>query len=132
MEAGKKVFSGITKRQNVEFGLVAILVTCVLAFWLNEINWLLATILLSLITIITPVVFYPFAALWFGLSRVLSKISSTILLSLVFFVIVTPMGFFRRIAGKDSLKIRQFKKSRQSVMVDRKHIYTAADMADTF
>ena len=132
MEKIKNIFSGITKKQNVEFGLVAILVVCVLAFWLNQRNLILVAIILSLVTILVPVAFYPITALWFGLSEVLSKVGSTILLSLVFFLVVTPMGVVRRLLGKDSLRLKQYKKSRESVMMRRDYTYTSADMTDTF
>lgn len=128
----KEIFSGITKKQNTEFGLVMILVCCVLAYWLKERSLIIVAIILSLLTIIVPIVLTPFAALWFGLSRILSIFSSIVLLSLVFFLVVTPMGLVRRLLGKDSLRLKQFKKSAQSVMTNREHEYTAEDMSDTF
>jgi hypothetical protein len=54
-------------------------------------------------------------------------IGSTIMMSIVFFVIVTPVGLVRRMLGRDPLKLRQFKKGKQSVMKDRDHQYTAED-----
>jgi hypothetical protein len=128
----KKLFTGITKKQNTEFGLVTVLVSCVLSYWLKERNLILAAIILSLITIISPVIFYPFTAIWFGLSKILSKFTTAILLSLVFFLVVTPMGLIRRLLGKDSLRLKQFKVSSQSVMTDRDHTYSPTDMTDTF
>jgi hypothetical protein len=128
----KEIFSGITQKQNTEFGLVMVLVCCVLAYWLKERSLIMTAIILSLLTIIVPIIFTPFAALWFGLSRVLSKFTSIVLLSLVFFLVVTPMGLVRQLLGKDSLRLKQFKKSAKSVMTNRDHIYTAADMEDTF
>lgn len=132
MKIKKNLFPKVTKKQAIEFGLVAILVTSVFAFWLNDKNLVLAIIILSLVTIITPILLYPFAALWFGLSQVLSHISSTIVLSLVFFIIVTPVGLIRKLMGKDSLKIKQFKKNNQSVLIDRNHLYAADDLTHTF
>jgi hypothetical protein len=128
----KDLFIGITKKQNTEFGMVAVLVSCVLAYWLKERSLILLAIILSLTTIIFPVVFYPFTALWFEFSRILSRFTTTILLSLVFFLVVTPMGLIRRLIGKDSLRLKQFKKGNESVMTYRDHTYSAADMTDTF
>lgn len=128
----KEIFSGITQKQNNEFGLVTVLVCCVLAYWLKERSLIIVAIILCLLTIIVPGVLTPFASLWFGSSRFLSKFTSTVLLSLVFFLVVTPVGLVRRLLGKDSLRLKQFKKSAQSVMTNRDHIYTAADMIDTF
>jgi len=132
MDRIRRIFRGITKKQTTEFGLVAILVSCVLSYWLKERNLILLSIILSLITILVPLLFYPFAALWFGLSEVTSRFGSDVLLGLVFYLIVTPMGLFRRMLGKDSLRLKQFKKSKQSVMINRDHTYSATDLTDTF
>lgn len=122
----------INRKQTIEFGLVAILVSGVLAYWFDKKSIELVVVALSLITILFPVLFHPFAFLWFGLSRILGTISSAVLLCLIFGLVVTPMGLFRRLLGKDNLRIRQFKKGNHSVFTDRNHQYTAADMADTF
>ena len=122
----------VEKKQTVEFGLVAVLVVCGFALWFNAKILILTAIILCLLTLIVPLIFYPFAVLWFGLSSILSRISSTLLLRLVYFLILTPTGLLRKILGKDTLRIRQFKKSTQSVMIDRNHTFTAEDMTDTF
>ena len=132
MAKNRGIFSGISKKQNADFGLVIILVCCVLAYWLNERSLIMAAIILSLLTILVPVVLTPFAALWYGLSRVLSKFTTVVLLSLIFFLVVTPIGLVRRFLGKDSLRLKQFKKGTQSVMTNREHEYTAEDMEEMF
>jgi hypothetical protein len=128
----KKVFVGITKKQCAEFGLVTILVTVFLALYLQQNQFTIAAFILTLITIIIPIALYPFAAVWFGLSKILGAVSSRILLAIIFLILVTPVGLCRRFLKKDSLNIRQFKKSTKSVMVDRNHRYTAEDLVDTF
>jgi hypothetical protein len=132
MMKAKKNVIGITKKQSVEFGLVTILVTNFLAIYLKQNYFVIAAFFLTLITIIVPIVFYPFAAVWFWLSKILSAVGSRVLLSLVFFIVVTPVGLFRRLLNRDSLKVKQFKKSTKSVMTDRDHLYTAEDFTDTF
>lgn len=132
MDTIKKIFLGITKKQCVEFGLVTILVTIFLALYFRQNDLVKVAFGLTLLTVTVPIVFYPFAALWFGLSKLLGAISSRILLTIIFFIVVTPVGLFRRFLKKDSLKIHQFKKSTKSVMVDRDHLYTASDLKNTF
>jgi hypothetical protein len=132
MMSAKKKDIGINKKQSVEFGLVTILVANFLAIYLKQSYFVIVAFLLTLITIIVPIVFYPFAAVWFWLSKILSSVGSRVLLTIVFFIVVTPVGLFRRLLNKDSLKINQFKKSTKSVMTDRDHLYTAEDFTDTF
>ena len=128
----KKNIIGITKKQSVEFGLVTILVSNFLAIYLKQSYFVIAAFFLTLITLIVPIVFYPFATVWFWLSKILSAIGSRIILTIVFFIVVTPVGLIRKLLKRDSLKINQFKKSTKSVMTDRDHIYTAGDFTDTF
>jgi hypothetical protein len=53
---------------------------------------------------------------------------SKIMLALVFFLVVFPMGLIRRILGKDTLRLHQFRKEKTSVFAERNHEYTAADL----
>lgn len=101
--------------------------------WYTE-NWSYTAIASAvlLISLILPIIFKPLAILWFGLARLLSFISSNILLSIVFFLLVTPVGIFRKLIGKDSLKLKQFKKSSESVMVERDHTFIASDLKNPF
>jgi uncharacterized membrane protein len=128
----KKNITGISKKQSVEFGLVAILVTIFLAICFNQSNFVIAALVLTLITLIVPIVFNPFAAIWFWLSKIISSIGSRVLLTIIFFIVVTPVGLMRRLLKKDSLKTDQFRKSTKSVLTDRDHLYTAVDFTDTF
>jgi len=132
MEKIKVTNPKIGKKQVVEFGLVAVLVVCVFALWFNAKILIFIAIVACLITLFVPLLFYPFAFLWFALSAILSKISTAVLLGLVYYLILTPMGLFRKFFGHDTLRLKQFKKGTQSVMIDRDHTYTAEDMADSF
>jgi hypothetical protein len=66
------------------------------------------------------------------LSHTLNAITTTILLTLVFFLIVTPVALIRRLTGSDPLKQKEFKKSRHSALVTRNHTYTANDLKQLF
>jgi large-conductance mechanosensitive channel len=92
----------------------------------------LLALVLTLITIAIPVILYPFAVIWFGFSKLLGVISTFIMMALVFFLIVAPVGILRKLMGKDRMKMKEFKKSRQSVMVNRNHLYSAEDFLNTF
>jgi hypothetical protein len=69
---------------------------------------------------------------WVALGKGLNLVSQTILLALVYFLIVVPTGLIRRLAGVDTLRLRQFKKSRNSVLTTRNHSYTGDDLKNTF
>jgi len=132
MKSIKKIFTNVTKKQCGEFGLVAILITLILALYFRNNNYVIVAVVFTLLTLIVPVIFYPFAVFWFGLSTILGAISSRVLMTIIFFLVVVPVGWIRKLSGNDSLKLRQFRKSVESVMIKRDHEYTKTDLENTF
>lgn len=122
----------MNKQQTREFGMLTVLVTSFLELYLKQNNLTAIVFSLTLITLLYPVVFYPFAVCWFGLSRIMGVVSTWILLVAVFLIIVIPISLVRKMIGSDALKIKQFKKSRRSVMTDRNHVFMDSDLLHTF
>lgn len=91
-------------------------------------GWLYAAITVQIVDMIVPQIFAPVAVIWFGFSHILGTVMSRILLSILFFGLVTPIGVLRRLLGKDSLKLRAFKASEESAMLVRNHLFIAKDI----
>ena len=125
-------FKRITKKQCAEFGQVVVLICILLALYQKDNRFVTAAFWFLLTTIIFPFIYYPFAVIWFGFSAILSKISSFLILNILFFILVVPVGLFRKLLGRDPLKIKQFKKARNSVMTERNHLYESTDLVNTF
>jgi hypothetical protein len=132
MQFVKEIFKKTDRKQNIEFGQVFVLVCIVLTIYLKNYHIAVYAFWGLLLTILIPMVFYPFAVLWFGISGILSRVSSFLLLNAIFFIFVVPVGQFRKLLGKDTLKLKQFKRNRHSVMTERNHVYVAADLKNTF
>lgn len=132
MTSIKNLFEPVTEKQCVEFGIVAILVLAMLAMYSKQSGYVVAIAALSLVILIVPKLLYPFTLIWFALAKVLSNISSTVILTLVYFLVVTPVGLARKLRGADGMKIKQFKKGDGSAMVIRDHAYSAKDLEHTF
>ena len=96
----------------------------------EKMGWISLGILL--LSLLVPRIFYPLAKLWFGLALVLGWFSSRILLAVIFFLLVTPVGVVRRWMGKDRLMLREFKKNNASVMIRRNHRFSAEDLHRPF
>ncbi|WCT10409.1 hypothetical protein [Mucilaginibacter jinjuensis] len=122
----------IKKQQCVEFGQVAILVVLFFALKYKTAIWVDVAFSLALVTVLIPYLFFPFAFLWLGLSKILSVVGPVILMPIIFFVVVMPVGLFRKLMGNDNLKLRQFKKASGSVMHVRDHVFTQDDLIHTF
>ena len=68
--------------------------------------------------------------LWTRLARVMAAVSNSILLSLVFFLLVTPVALVRRWRKKDVM--RRFDPKATSNFSDREHGFTAKDFEKTW
>lgn len=126
------MFQSISKKQCVEFGLLVLIVLLYLVLRYKNTQLVAASFGAALVTLLVPMVWYPVAFVWFGMARALSSVGPVVILTVLFFVLVMPLGLLRRMLKHDALKLRQFKKGRQSVLVDRHHTYVAGDLKDTF
>lgn len=118
----------ITKDQSRDTGMAMALLLLIIFVARKREGWLIGAMALHVLNMIVPQIYRPIAVLWLGLSDLLGTVVSKILLSIVFFAIVTPMGTLRRLFGKDSLKLRAFKAGQDSAMLERNHIFVGADL----
>ena len=88
----------------------------------------LAAIAVLVVNMTVPRVFKPVAVVWLGASHAIGTVVSAVLLSVVYVLVVTPVGLLRRMAGKDTLRLRSFKATDASVMIERSHSFTAGDL----
>lgn len=86
---------------------------------------LLITTIFILLTLLSPWLAKRVAWLWFKFAEGLNFIMTRIILGLIFFIILSPLAFFQRLFGKNSL---QLKKPTGSVYAERKHRFVAEDL----
>lgn len=118
----------ITPEKCKDAGLALVLI-CLISFqiWKLQILMLLAIVFL-VIAMTYPPIFKPFARLWFALSIALGTVVSKIILTILFFLLVLPVGLLRRALGKDSMNLKGWKKGQESVFRKREHLFSAEDM----
>jgi len=87
-----------------------------------------AAIVLLVVAMTVPLMFRPASVVWFGLSHAIGTVTSKVLLAVVFYAVVTPIGVVRRLLGHDSLRLRAFKASDASVMHTRSHVFVPDDL----
>src|SRR2546423_2237235 len=113
-----------TKEQSKDTGMAMVLICLLLLLTRKREAYLYAAIALHVVNMTAPMLFRPLAAVWFGLSHVLGAVMSRILLTVVFFVIVTPLGGLRRIVvDTDALQLEGVNKSRRSVTRTQDHTF---------
>ena len=122
----------ITKDQSRDTGMAMVLLCLLLAVAPKRHVFLYVAMGLHVVNMIVPSIYKPLAYLWFGLSDLMGAVMSKVLLSIVFFFVVTPIAILRRLSGKDALKLRAFKASKESAMIERNHMFTAKDLESPY
>lgn len=117
-----------TKDQSRDTGMAMVLILLLAYLYNRNGKIVLAAVGIQVLAMTLPRAFRPVAVVWLNFSRLLGEVVSRILLSIVYFAVVTPIGVLRRLRGKDSLHVRQFKKANASVMFERNHQFTGRDL----
>lgn len=121
-----------SRQQCIAFGQVAAAAMLAASLYCHSFQLVTIALLLLLITLLAPRLLYPLAVLWFGGAKILGEVNVRILLTLVFILVVIPVGMWRKWRKKDSLQLHRFKKDKGSVMAIRNHMYTKEDLQHTF
>jgi uncharacterized membrane protein len=119
--------TNFTKKEHTDSGLALLLITLIVGFWYNQHLVSQVAIAEVLVLLVVPLLVYPFTFLWLNFSDLLGKVMSKILLTVIFFVFVWPVAMFRKAMGKDTLRLKGFKKNAKSVFTERNHTYTKSD-----
>ena len=105
-----------TIKQNRMFGYTVAIALLVLAsfhiFIKHQKNywWVFAVaMVLSLLAFVKPLWLTPLRLAWDKIGYVLGIINTFVLLTLFYFVILTPLGLVMRLFGKDMLKLKRNK-----------------------
>ena len=118
----------ITKEQSQDTGMAMVLLLLLASGAFKREILVTVAIIALVVDMAVPRLYRPVAVLWLGLSHLLGTVVSKILLTLVFFGVVAPIGLARKLLGIDSLKLKEFKSGENSVMVIRNHIFTGKDI----
>tara|TARA_B100000401_G_C52193636_1_gene433598 strand:- start:138 stop:530 length:393 start_codon:yes stop_codon:yes gene_type:complete len=97
---------------NKSFGFVFFVIFIVIALWplLNDGNIRIWSVILSLVFLIlgflNSKILTPLNKLWIRLGILLGKIVSPIVMGIIYFGVVTPIGIIMRLFGKDILNLK--------------------------
>lgn len=122
----------IDRLKNVETAVILALALLLVSYKYQDIRIAVTASIVLILGLIIPVLFYPLAKLWFGLGLLLGFITTKILLTVIFFLLVTPVGLIRRLLGHDALGLKKFKSDETSTFVIRNHNYTSEDLKTPF
>ena len=111
---------GSERSFGVVFALVFTVVGC-MPLWKGgsaRLWALYAALGLALVALAVPKILMPFNRAWLFFGRVLSSITTPIILGIMYFVVVVPTGLLMRLFGRDSLQ-RGFDPDSDTYWVDR-------------
>ena len=118
---------------NRNFGFVFFVVFFVIALWpvLNGEDLRIWSILISLIFlflgIINSKILTPLNIIWMKFGLILGGIVSPVIMGIIFFGVVTPMGLLMRLFKKDLLNLRMNNKKSYWIEKDKKIISSMKD-----
>lgn len=117
----------MTTKTNKAQTILSIVVGFLVLHWIFKVEWLFYV---SLIVGVLGLLSGAFAAfvekIWLKLAEILGRINGTILLSIIFFVFLTPIAWLMKLfKGGDQLRL---KKQDQTVFQERNHKYSKEDL----
>jgi len=118
----------ISKEKAKDTGMAMVLILLLLGVFLQNYIFVKFGILCLIIAMAIPLLYKYVAIFWLGLSHFIGIFASKIFLTVIFFLIVTPVALIRRLLGYDTLKLRQFKAGTESVMVPRNQTLEKKDI----
>lgn len=118
----------ITHKQAIDTGMAMVLISLLYAHLTHHYGIVPLSIGLLVISMTFPGFYRPLAWFWFGLSHILGTVMSKVLLTLAFFVVVTPVALIRKISGADTMQLTKWKRGDSSVFIVRDRKFTSRDM----
>lgn len=125
----KKEFN---KSQIYGSGLALLLILLLVYLFGENKAVIQSAVVLTILLMVWPTPFRYFAIVWFALAEILGYIVSRILLTVIFLILVVPVGILKRGTLRKSLKLGMFKKGTHSVFISRNHTCAADDLRKPF
>lgn len=118
--------------QSKDTGMAFTLILLIGAYFF-EVAWMVpGALIVLLLTMAAPILFKPLAFLWFGLAHILGFVMSRVILTLIFGLVVTPIGLLRWMLGADALQKNKWKKDTTSVFQIREGTIEARNLEKPF
>ncbi len=123
LEEIKNIKSG--KKELREFGIVVGVVFGFIggSLWWRHKEHYIYFFILSLFFILSglliPIILKPIQKIWMAVGLIIGAVMTRVILCLLFYVVVTPLGLLNKMTSKDSLNLR-FNKELQTYWIKRK------------
>ena len=95
-----------TNDKSLETILVWVLFLVLLYWIFKDSGFLMAAAIIGLAGLLAPALAAKLHWAWMWLTRAIGTLTSTILLTIIFFLILTPLALISRLIGKNSLQLK--------------------------
>ena len=115
------------KSSNRSFGILFFVVFLILGLWPlfksqnPSITLLCISAVFLILGILNSKLLSPLYIIWMKFADILAKIIPPVVMFSIFFIIVTPIGFFLKLIGKDIVNLK-FDKKKKSYWIKRANI----------
>lgn len=122
----------MTREKQLETILV-VSTALLLFFLIFNASWLLySAFALSLLSLISKKISYWFTRGWLGFSEMLGFVMSRLIMTLLYFLLLTPLALLYRVFNKDPLQLNRNPDRSVSYYTPRGYTYTAKDLENTW
>jgi len=98
---------------NKNFGLVFFVVFLIIALWSFRGSFadikiipLFISIIFLILGLLNSKILFPLNLLWIKFGETIGRIIAPIVMLIIYFIVITPMGLFFRLLGKDLINIK--------------------------
>ena len=118
----------VNEQECKDSGMALVLICLLIVFFAEKNIFIPISIIFLVLNMTVPTIYRTFAKVWLGISHLLGTVVSKIVLTLIFFLLVTPVGLLRRLMRKDTLNVKEFKNSSSSAFFVRDHLFSADEI----
>ena len=123
------IFPGkISEKECSDSGMAFVLICLITLLVTDNRHWAIAAVSCLVLNMAYPKIYtYP-AKLWLGFSALLGGLMSKVILSVIFYAVLTPIAIILKIFGHDPLASKKWKASEESVFITRNYQYKPEDI----
>lgn len=122
----------VSPKECSDTGMAMVLICLIAGWFTHDRNWYLGAIALLIINMTWPGIYTIVAKGWLGFSHALGTVMSKVILTVVFFTVLTPIALLRRILGHDPMRLKSWKAGNDSVFETRDHTYPPEEIEQPF
>jgi hypothetical protein len=118
----------ITREKSLE-AVLAICAGLLVLFWIFKNSYfIIAATVIAVVTLLSPFLAKWIAWFWYKLAETLGRINGFILLTILFYLFLTPLAWLSKLFKKDELQLKKKANPEDSYFVERNHTFTKKDL----